>query len=262
MALRTFSTVSPTGRRSKSFNIIPHLLESPEDWVMRLQPGTVVFDITYGRVNFLNLQTDKLIDLAIKSVSEVQVTALGTGKNCHYRLIRGIPQGSKLSSALCHIYYGHMVQHHLSRFLNETDLLIRVVDDFLYMTTCGKRALDFHSRIHQGFDDYNAYVNITKTKTNLDIGASLAVTENGETPFPLPLKWPVWPSFCGLQFNSRTMEIRGEYDRYKDLNIIHSITQLPGNPGQLLLQRIQGISTLKIDVSFIIVIFYIDSLLH
>lgn len=49
------------------------------------------------------------------------------------------------------------------------------------------------------------------------------------------------------------MEIRGDYDRYKNLNIIHSITQLPGHPGQLLLQRIQGISTLKIDVSIVVI---------
>ena len=178
--LRILCGVSPTGRRSKNFNLIPHLLQSPEDWAQRLEPGTVVFDITFGRSNLLNLKTDQLIELAVRSVLEVQVTALGTGKNCHYRLQRGIPQGSRLSSALCYIYYSHMVKCHLSRFLNDEDLLVRVVDDFLYLTTHGSRALDFYKRIHKGFPDYNAYVNDTKTKTNVCIELSRTITEDDE----------------------------------------------------------------------------------
>ena len=248
IALRTLCTVSPTGRRSKNFNLIPHLLLSPEDWVRRLEPGTVVFDVTFDRSSLLNLKIDPLMGLAVRSVLEVQVSALGSSQKCHYRLERGIPQGSKLSSPLCHIYYGHMVKYRLSRFLNDEDFLVRVVDDFLYLTTCGPRALDFYTRIHQGFPDYNAYVNDTKTRTNVDIEVSKTIIENEERPFPLPLEWPMWPSFCGLQFNSSTMEIRGDYDRYKGLDIIHSISQTAGQPGQLLLQRVQGITTLKIDV--------------
>ena len=64
-----------------------------------------------------------------------------------------------------------------------------------------------------------------------------------------PLSQPVWPSFCGLQFNTKTLELRGNYSNYERDDIIHCITPSVSKPGGLLLKRIQAISTLKIDAS-------------
>ena len=236
LEVRNFSTVSPDGRRSKTFPVIPHFQKTePEKWVQRLNPGTVVFDVG-GRGS---LDTHKLIEFAVRSVREVDIAH---GKK-NYRLSRGIPQGSPLSSALCHIYYGQMLREHLSEFVNHPeDLLIRVVDDILYLTTCGERALAFHKRIHEFFTTYNARVNISKSATNLDLSQ--------ENPAQVPpVRKPIWFPFCGLQFNTRTLEIRGDYCRYEGIDAIHCITRSVGNPVQLLLKRLQGISTLKIDVS-------------
>ena len=236
LQVRNFSTVSPDGRRSKSFTVIPHFQKTnPEEWVQHLKPGTVVFDVG-GRSS---LDTHKLFEFAARSVREVDVVH-GT-KN--YRLLRGIPQGSPLSSALCHIYYGQMVRDLLSN--NPDDLLIRVVDDFLYLTTCGERALAFHRRMHEGFIPYNGHVNISKSRTNLD----LSKENPGQVP---PVRKPTWIPFCGLQFNTRTLEIRGDYCRYEGTDVIHCITRSARNPGQLLLRRLQGIATLKIEVSCLV----------
>ena len=136
-----------------------------------------------------------------------------------------------------------MLREHLSEFVNHPeDLLIRVVDDILYLTTCGERALAFHKRIHEFFTTYNARVNISKSATNLDLSQ--------ENPAQVPpVRKPIWFPFCGLQFNTRTLEIRGDYCRYEGIDAIHCITRSVGNPVQLLLKRLQGISTLKIEVS-------------
>ena len=252
--VRSLCHVNADGRRSKTFQILPYFYRSdPVEWVQRLAPGSVVFDLG---MRAESLDTAKLIEFAIQSIREVHVMH---NSKSHYRLARGIPQGSRLSSALCHIYYGHMVQEHLSEFLNHADdLLIRVVDDFLYLTPSSERARAFHQRIHEGFADYNAYVNITKSATNLDL-----IDHSNQ---PAPIKKPIWNSFCGLQFNTRTLEIRGDYAKYEGTDIIHCITPSAGNPGKLLLKRLQGISTLKIEVNYIRLLslssFYYMSLLY
>jgi telomerase reverse transcriptase len=240
LQIRTLCTVSPDGRRSKPFQVIPYFHKTnPEGWVQQMSPGTVVFH-TGTRTEKLDIV--KILQFAIKSVREVHVVH---HDKTHYRLKRGIPQGSQLSSALCHIYYGHLVREHLFEFLNHPeDLLIRVVDDFLYLTTNGERARAFHHRIHQGFTDYNAYVNINKSATNLDL------TEPRDETKDKPVRKPVWFSFCGLQFHTKTLEIRGDYTKYEGTDIIHCITPTSGEPGKLLLKRLQGISTLKIEVTF------------
>lgn len=235
---RTFCTVSPHGRRSKPFCVIPYFQRhNLEEWVKQMSPGTVVF---HAGIRTDKLDVVKILQFAIKSVREVHVVH---HDNMHYQLRRGIPQGSRLSNALCHIYYGHLVRENLSEFLNQPDdLLIRVVDDFLYLTTNSERARAFHHRIHQGFTDYNAYVNIKKSATNLDL-----IKPRDETN-DKSLRKPVWVSFCGLQFNTKTLEIRGDYTKYEGTDIIHCITPSAGEPGKLLLKRLQGISTLKIEV--------------
>ena len=157
--IRTLSYVSADGRRSKNFRMVPFLNDQLE-WVKRLPLNSILLDM--GRKE--TFDTQKLLNLAIRSIQEVHVTHLKE----HYSLQRGIPQGSRLSSSLCHIYYGHMVREHLNEFLSHPDdLLLRVVDDFLYLTPSYQRGRAFYNRIHQGFPNYNAHANTTKSSTNL-----------------------------------------------------------------------------------------------
>ena len=161
-----------------------------EEWVKQMSPGTVVF---HAGIRTDELDVVKILQFAIKSVREVHVVH---HDNTHYQLRRGIPQGSRLSIALCHIYYGHLVRENLSEFLNQPDdLLIRVVDDFLYLTPNSERARVFHHRIHQGFTDYSAYVNIKKSATNSQSAADL-IKPRDETN-DKALRKPVCVSFRG-----------------------------------------------------------------
>lgn len=185
MQIRTWCHLSPDGRRSKNFQLIPHFY-SADEWVGRLVPGSVIFDLG---VNTERVDTTELLRIAIDSICQVQVMP---NKKEQYKLKRGIPQGSRLSSALCHIYYGFMVQQHLSEWLTHPeDLLVRVVDDFLYLTPDLSRAQRFHKRMHEGFIDFKAYVNPAKTTTNVDFSVSNEKQMS-------PRRSVVWPSFCGI----------------------------------------------------------------
>lgn len=79
----------------------------------------------------------------------------------------------------------------------------------------------------------------------------METTESDDGETAAPLSEPVWPSFCGLQFNTKTLELRGNYSNYEGDDIIHCITPTVRKPGELLLKRIQAISTLKIDTMYL-----------
>ncbi|RYQ95799.1 hypothetical protein Ahy_B08g091158 isoform B [Arachis hypogaea] len=147
----------------------------------------------------------------------------------------GIPQGGVLSTLLCSFYYGHLEQHVIFPFLrralesgsckdndaantNSGDkvsspcyLLMRFIDDFLFISTSKKQAASFLSRMQRGFRAYNCYMNESKFGANFDVeqmsGSLLNriyVGKDGATSF---IRW------SGLLINSSTMEIQADYTR-------------------------------------------------
>ncbi|KAJ3132130.1 hypothetical protein HDU90_007563 [Geranomyces variabilis] len=70
-----------------------------------------------------------------------------------FRQIVGIPQGSVLSTLLCSLFYAHLEKTKLSRFVSENSLLLRYVDDFLYVTTSKDQAADFLHAMHADISD-------------------------------------------------------------------------------------------------------------
>ena len=62
----------------------------------------------------------------------------------HYYLQKqGICQGSVVSTLLCSFYYGTMEKEYLPPVLEGEEILMRQVDDFLYVTPYIKRAIAF-----------------------------------------------------------------------------------------------------------------------
>ncbi|XP_078488746.1 telomerase reverse transcriptase [Ciona intestinalis] len=85
--------------------------------------------------------------------------------------LHGIPQGWELSNLLCDIFYGHMEQKHLINVLDPIDeephLILRYVDDYLFVTTSRDKANAFLKLMHSDdFKDYGFIVNTKKTCTN------------------------------------------------------------------------------------------------
>ncbi|KAH9706959.1 Telomerase reverse transcriptase [Citrus sinensis] len=150
----------------------------------------------------------------------------------------GIPQGSVVSSLLCSLYYGDMERNVLYPFIekiresatevlsgshsseqingDETTssfpnyMLLRFIDDFLFISTSRKQAAYFFSRLQRGFREYNCYMNEEKYGVNFDIGDKLRLSSNrvfvGHDGITF-LRW------SGLLINSSTLEVQGDYTR-------------------------------------------------
>ncbi|KAH9706956.1 Telomerase reverse transcriptase [Citrus sinensis] len=176
----------------------------------------------------------------------------------------GIPQGSVVSSLLCSLYYGDMERNVLYPFIekiresatevlsgshsseqingDETTssfpnyMLLRFIDDFLFISTSRKQAAYFFSRLQRGFREYNCYMNEEKYGVNFDIGDKLRLSSNrvfvGHDGITF-LRW------SGLLINSSTLEVQGDYTRYLNNHLSSTLTVCwQGKPAKHLKSRL------------------------
>ena len=159
----------------------------------------------------------------------------------YYRQKTGIPQGSVLSSTLCNYFYADLERSEGLAFLNldsgseneredgqedgqedgpegeaagesggkrergvskdGSTLLLRLIDDFLLITTSRSKARRFVEVMHRGFSEYGVSISPHKSLVNFDVAVD-------GCPVPklkgsLTTKFP----YCGLQIDTRTLEI-------------------------------------------------------
>lgn len=84
------------------------------------------------------------------------------------KLASGLPQGCCLSGDLCEFYYSKMTSmflHDLTR--GDNGILLRTVDDFLYMSKAKENAIAFRDRMTRGIHEFNCYINKSKTISNI-----------------------------------------------------------------------------------------------
>lgn len=160
-----------------------------------------------------------------------------------YLQVVGIPQGSVLSTLLCSFYFGHLERNLIFPFLekaqvsttsglpvdencqlsshsdilaisehyNEPSLkyiLLRFVDDFLFISTSKSQATKFFSRLKRGFRDYNCFMKEEKFRFNFDAGCTTRTPSStvhvGDNEF---IQW------SGMLINCRSLEIQADYTR-------------------------------------------------
>ncbi|XP_057456019.1 telomerase reverse transcriptase [Lotus japonicus] len=173
----------------------------------------------------------------------------------------GIPQGGVLSSLLCSFFYGHLESHVIFPFLEKTlesrsceednaqtnrdgkfsspgYLLMRFVDDFLFISTSKKQAASFFSRVQRGFRGYNCYMNETKFGANFDIeqmsGSAMNRVYAGKDGATSFVRW------SGLLINCSTLEILADYTRYLNNHLSSTLTVCwQGKPGIHLKEKLR-----------------------
>lgn len=128
--------------------------------------------------------------------------------NKFYRQKQGIPQGSVLSSYLCNYFYADLEASHLSFLRDEDCLLVRLIDDFLLITTQPSQAKRFLEVMHAGIPDYGVSVNIEKSLTNF------GVTINGHK-VPRLVGKQKFP-YCGLFIDQSSLELSKDRERKRD----------------------------------------------
>lgn len=67
-----------------------------------------------------------------------------------YRQKVGIPQGSVVSTVLCNLFYGDLERRKLPFLTDPDGLLLRLIDDFLFITMNRDHAEQFLRLMHDG----------------------------------------------------------------------------------------------------------------
>ncbi|EFX01630.1 telomerase reverse [Grosmannia clavigera kw1407] len=128
-----------------------------------------------------------------------------------YRQKTGIPQGSVLSALLCNCFYAELEAEELG-FLDADGskgcLLLRLIDDFLLITTDQSKAARFVEVMHRGLPQYGVAVSSDKSLVNFDLqgpdGKSVSRVANG-----------AWFPYCGLVVNCLTLDIAKDWETKK-----------------------------------------------
>jgi telomerase reverse transcriptase len=162
----------------------------------------------------------RILDLLHEHVQS-NIIKLG---NRYYRQKEGIPQGSILSSLLCSYFYTELEKSALGFVNNENSLLMRLIDDFLIITTDRHVAETFMRTMHAGLPEFGVQVKADKSRANFDIDIDGSAIDRlpAETDFP----------YCGNAINTTTLDLSKDMQRRKTTNVQDSITvefsKLPG----------------------------------
>lgn len=133
-----------------------------------------------------------------------------------YRQKIGIPQGSVISSFLCNYFYADLERKHLPFLAEEGCLLVRLIDDFLLITTDEFKAKQFVRKMHRGFPEYGVQVSKKKTLVNFDMtlqGERVSKVEDGQG-FP----------YCGTMIDCKTLDISKDRERGTKLRKIEGLS--------------------------------------
>lgn len=174
----------------------------------QIAPGkknTVYVDSVYRKAHTTR-------DLLALMTSHIQENLVKIGKK-YYRQIEGIPQGSVISSILCNYFYADLERTQL-QFLQADDcLLLRLIDDFLLITTDKTKATRFVTVMQRGVPEYGVTVSAPKTLVNFDLSSEIdgapvpkSTTEtmaNGHASDNAHFFFP----YCGTHINTQTLEI-------------------------------------------------------
>ena len=161
--------------------------------------GTIFVDNVVQAVH----DKEQLLDLLEEHIER---NVIKIGKK-YFRQKQGIPQGSVLSSLLCSFFYADFERQCLG-FLGEESQLLRLIDDFLLITTNKSHAQRFLQIMHSGNEEYGIRVNSAKSLVNFGISI------NG-VDVPRLSKGSGVP-YCGTMINMRTLEITKDRGRRRD----------------------------------------------
>ena len=158
-----------------------------------------VFVDTVGQRDW---NTEDLLDLLDEHVRNNLVKL---GKK-FFRQRRGIPQGSVLSNLLCNLFYAAMEREVLNFLQEEEALLLRLVDDFLLITSRPDLATRFLETMIRGQPAYGITVNPGKSLVNF-----AASVDGKQIPRLVDHTWRF--PYCGSLIDTRTLEIYKDQDR-------------------------------------------------
>lgn len=146
----------------------------------------------------------------------IQQNMVKIGKK-FYRQKEGIPQGSVLSSLLCNLFYADLEAQHLSFLDPNESLLLRLIDDFLLITTNPAHAKQYLQIMHDGLPAYGVRVNPDKTLVNFDCTINKEKVSRLSDGAAVRVGFP----YCGSFINAKTLDISKDRERRKDMGMFY-----------------------------------------
>ncbi|KAJ5312719.1 hypothetical protein N7508_003549 [Penicillium antarcticum] len=143
-------------------------------------------------------------DLLALLDEHVRYNLVKIGKK-YFRQRNGIPQGSVLSSILCNFFYAELEREVLNFITPENALLMRLVDDFLLITTYSNLATQFLEVMIRGQPTYGVQVNPAKSMANYSAAVDGILLPRLEGT-------PLFP-YLGKLIDTHTLEIHRDQDR-------------------------------------------------
>jgi len=139
----------------------------------------------------------------------------------YYRQRNGIPQGSILSSLLCNFFYGKLEQELMT--WNDSCIMLRLIDDFLLITTDRQHAESFLRLLHKGIPTYGVSIKPEKSLVNFDMNIDGRSVPKTATPY--------FP-YCGLLIDQGSLNIKRDMEKQLGVKMADSLTveysTLPG----------------------------------
>ncbi len=143
----------------------------------------------------------------LKLLEEHVESNLITLGNRLYRQKEGIPQGSIISSLLCSYFYSDLVRKALSFTTTGDSILLRLIDDFLIITTEKNIAERFMRVMHQGIPEFGVEVKAQKSRVNFDI----EIDDIAMARLPAEADFP----YCGKAINTVTLDLSTDKEQRK-----------------------------------------------
>lgn len=155
-------------------------------------------------VNSVTQRTETRANVMRLLEQHVKHNIVKIGKR-YYRQKTGIPQGSVVSSLLCNLFYAHLEREKLAFVGEENSLLLRLLDDFLLITTSKEQAEQFLQILHQGIAEYGVSVKLEKSMANF------ATYADGKA-VKMPPRQDRFP-YCGVSIDTSTLDIVKDAER-------------------------------------------------
>ncbi|KAJ8494766.1 hypothetical protein ONZ51_g2140 [Trametes cubensis] len=132
----------------------------------------------------------------------------------YYRQVVGIPQGSVLSALLCSFFYGHLEREKFAVMNDPECVLMRLIDDWLLITTNHTKAVDFYDMLSAGHPEYGCFISKDKSLVNFEHPELVNIVDPRSRVFP----------WCGYSINMRDLSVTVDYARYHATYLQDSLT--------------------------------------
>ncbi|KAI0955894.1 hypothetical protein AcV7_006436 [Taiwanofungus camphoratus] len=132
----------------------------------------------------------------------------------YFHQVVGIPQGSVLSALLCSFFYGDLERRRFKFTSDPQCVLLRMIDDYLFITTSLPSAKQFLTMMMQGHPDYGCFISKDKTLVNFEYDILTNITEPHQQNFP----------WCGYMINMTDLSVSADYSRYHESYLQDSLT--------------------------------------